>query len=140
MAFGNINPGKLVQGAAQIYGGIATYQSALGQASLLEEQGSLTRDDYFRQASLVREDGQRTRAKQTMDYISSGVEAVGTPTLVSKETSLKSTAKAGALDITGRNYEKLYNKKAQITKDEGMSSMISGAMMGAGTMLETVQW
>lgn len=140
MAFFNINAGKAIQGTAQIYAGVSAYQSALGQASLLEEQGSLTRDDYFRQANLVREEGHRFRAKQTMDFISAGVEIVGTPQLVLKETLSKSTAKAGSLDVTGANYEKLYKRKADITRNEGMASMISGALMGAGTIAETVTW
>jgi hypothetical protein len=132
--------GKLLSGAGDIYGGIAANASALDEASLLEEQGALTRDDYARQAALVREDGARTRAKQTMEYISAGVEAVGTPQLVARETLSKSTAKAGALDVTGLNYQKLYGKKAQITRNEGQAALVSGIMKGAGSMLDSVSY
>jgi len=140
MAWGDINPGNLLQGAAQIYGGIATYQSSLEQASLLEEEGALTRDDYRRQASLTREEGRRFRAKQTMDFISSGVEIVGTPQLVLRETLSKSVAKAGSLETTGANAERLYKRKADITRNEGMASMIGGILQGSGTLLNTVTW
>ena len=123
--------GKLIGAGASIFSGISALDAANDNASLLREQGALTRDDYFRQAALVREDGQRTRAKQTMQYISNGVEAVGTPTAVLRETLSKSSAKAGALETTGMNYERLYNRKAKITKKEGMSTLISDVMGAA---------
>lgn len=135
MSFGFMNPGNWLVAAGDVYAGISALNAANENASLLEEQGSLTRDDYFRQASLTREEGQRLRAKQTMEYVSSGVEAVGTPLLVLKETLSKSMAKATALEVTGQNYKNLYGKKAQITKNEGMSTLISDVLAGAGQLL-----
>jgi hypothetical protein len=123
VSLGFMNPGNWLVAGADIFAGISALNSANEMASLLEEQGSLTKDDYFRQASLVKEEGKRVRAKQTMEYVSSGVEMVGTPLLVLKETLSKSMAKAGALETTGKNYQNLYNRKADITKNEGMSTL-----------------
>jgi len=140
MAFFNINAGKALQGAAQIYSGFAAQQSAYENASLMEAQGALTRDDYLKQAKLVDDEGKRFRAKQTMDYVSSGVEIVGTPQLVLKETQSMVTAKSGSLVGTGKAMSTLAQKKADITRSEGRAALISGALMGAGTIAETVTW
>mgnify|MGYP001499292314 CR=1 FL=1 len=128
------NYGKLLFGGANIFGGISSFMSSREQASLLEEQGALTKDDYYRQAALVRESGQRTRAKQTMEYISSGVEIVGTPQLMLKETISKSLAQAGALEVTGRNYERLYSRKSRTTESQGMSQLIT-SILETGALL-----
>lgn len=122
--------GKSLQAGALGLSGVSSAISGLQSASLLEEQGALTKDDYYRQAALVKEEGFRARSKQTMEYISSGVEIVGTPQLVLKETLSKSFAKATSLEVTGRNYARLYNKKANQSKSEGMASLISSIVMG----------
>ncbi len=122
------NYGKYLLGGANLFSGFSSIVSGNDQASLLEEQGALTKDDYYRQANLVRESGQRTRAKQTMEYISAGVEIVGTPALVMKETISKSLAKATSLEITGRNLERLYKRKAGTTESQGMSQLISSIL------------
>jgi hypothetical protein len=126
--------GGILQAAGSIYGGIASYIISGEQSSLLKEQGALTRDDYFKQAGLVRDEGRRVRAKQTMEYISSGVEIVGTPQLVLKETQRNASRMAGSLETTGINMESLYRKKAKIARQEGVSSMISGIFQGAGSI------
>jgi hypothetical protein len=127
--------GKSLQAGALGLSGISSAISGFQNASLLEEQGALTKDDYYRQAALVKEEGFRTRSKQTMEYISSGVEIVGTPQLVLKETLSKSFAKANSLEVTGRNYERLYNKKAKQSESEGMTSLISSIVMGGALFL-----
>lgn len=127
--------GKLITAGADVYAGISAFNSANDEASLLQDQGKLTQDDYFRQAALTREEGQRTRAKQTMEYVSSGVGIAGTPLLVLKETLSKSMAKAGSYETTGVNYANLYNRKAQITKNEGMATLISDVLTGAGQLI-----
>ena len=132
---GAAKPGNWLSAFGSIYGGISALGAANENASLLEEQGALVRGDYARQAALVREDGARTRAKQTMEYISAGVEVIGTPQLVLRETISKSMAKAGALDVTGANYSKLYNKKAQITRNEGQAALVSGVMNAAASLI-----
>ena len=126
--------GQLIQGAGQIYSGYSTYKAAFGEASLLEEQGRLTRDDYFRQAALVKDAGERLRSKQTMEYISSGVEVVGTPLLVLRETLSRSYARASSYETTGQNMLDLYNRKAKIMRKEGKAALISGVLQGAGTI------
>jgi hypothetical protein len=127
--------GSAMQANAQKNAGATSAESLFGEASLLEEQGSLARDDYFRQAALIRDEGHRTRAKQTMDYISSGVELVGTPLLVLKETLSRSYARASSYETAGVNAQNLYGKKAAILRKEGRASITAGSQQGAGTLL-----
>lgn len=134
----NVDWGKLISAGAKLFEGISAFGAKDESASLFEEQGALTRDDYFRQAALVRDEGKRTRSKQAMDYISSGVELSGTPLLVLKETLSRSMARASSYETTGLNYEKLYNRKAKSTEEEGMSSLISSVLSVGATVLPMV--
>jgi len=125
--------GKYLLAGADVFSGFSSYFSGKRVASVLDQQGALTQNDYYRQANLVREEGHRFRAKQTMQYISSGVEVVGTPLLVMKETMTKAAAKARALEVSGRNANKMYKMKASQAKEEGMASLISG-VLSAGSL------
>lgn len=125
---------SLVAGG-NLLSGVSSLISGLENASLLKEQGALTKDDYFKQADLVRDEGHRTRAKQTMEYISSGVEAVGTPQLVARETLKKYTQAAGSLETTGTNYERLYSKKAKMAKQEGYAAFASSIIKTGAALL-----
>jgi len=132
---GIMKPGNVISAFGNIFAGISALDAANENASLLEQQGLLVRDDYNKQAALTREEGSRIRAKQTMEYISSGVEVVGTPQLVLKETLSKTMAKAGALEVTGAGYSRLYSKKAQITRKEGQAALVSGVMSAAASLI-----
>ena len=127
----NIAWGAILEGVGSAYGGIASYVISLESASLLKEQGALAKDDYYRQAALIRDEGTRVRAKQAMDYVSSGVELSGSPLLVLKETFTKSRELARSYEVTGENVEELAKKKAKIAKQEGIARMVSG-LLGAG--------
>ena len=126
--------GKLLS-AGSLFSGVTGYAAGMESASLLQEQGALSRGDYYRHAALTREEGLRVRAKQTMDYISAGVEIVGTPQLVLRETLSKSTAEAKALEVTGENVNILMNRKADIAQEEGMSSLVSGVLTAAAFLI-----
>ena len=126
--------GSFLAAGGNLYAGYSALLAGKENASLLQEQGSLTRDDYYAQASLVRDEGRRIRAKQTMEYVSSGVEIAGTPLLVLRETLQKYAQKAGSLETTGVRLEGLYQKKAKIAKQEGQAAFIS-SIFNAGAAL-----
>lgn len=113
--------------------GISSLISGLSQAGLIEEQGALSRSDYYRKAALTRDEGSRLRAKQAMGYISSGIELVGTPQLVMKETMMKARAEAKAQEITGDNIYALAQKNAANKRMEGVSSLI-GSVLQIGSI------
>lgn len=120
--------GAALMAGGNLLSGVSSLISGLETSSLLKEQGALTRDDYYKQAGLVRDEGHRIRAKQTMEYVSSGVEVIGTPQLVLKETLRKSLEQARSLQVTGDNLEAMYRKKAKQAKREGITSFISSVL------------
>jgi hypothetical protein len=126
--------GRTLGSAAYLFSGINSYTSGMESASLLTEQGELSRDDYYRQAALTLDQGYRTRAKQTMEYISGGVEIAGTPQLVLKETLSKANAQSESYKTTGDNVYNLAKQKAKQAKNEGMSSLVSSVLL-AGALL-----
>jgi len=126
--------GELIKGYGQMYAGYHTREAMFGEASLLEQQGSLARDDYYKQAALIRDEGHRLRSKQTMEYISSGVEVVGTPLLVLRETLSRSYARAYSYEKTGEATKQLYDRKATIMRKEGKAAFVSSVLQGAGTI------
>lgn len=126
--------GKFLGAGASLFGGITSYASGMESASLLNEQGSLSRDDYYRQAALVLDQGYRVRSKQTMEYVSAGVEIAGTPQLVLKETMSKANAQAISYETAGENAYRLARQKAKQAESEGMSSLVSGILI-AGALL-----
>lgn len=127
--------GGIITGLASLYGGITAYSNSLEMASLLEEQGALVQGDYNRQAALVRDAGYRTKQKQLMEFVSSGVEIQGTPLLVLRETGKKAEAVAGSYEFTGQQYSDLYKKKAKITKSEGKAELISSILAAGASVL-----
>lgn len=127
--------GASIQAGGDLISGISSLISGLENASLLKEQGALVKDDYFAQAALVRDAGHRTRAKQTMEYISSGVEAVGTPQLLARETLNKYMKKSGSLETTGINMENLYKKKAKQAKREGYAAFASSILQAGAALV-----
>lgn len=125
--------------AASIYGGYSAYQSAKKQASLMEDQGLLQREDYYRQAAITRDDGQRLRAQQAMEYISSGVEIQGTPLLVLAETAKLAETEAKYLERTGQAISDLANANAKITRKEGKSQFLSSILQGTSNIMKVVK-
>ena len=126
--------GRTLGSGAYIFSGITSFAQGMESASLLTEQGELSRDDYYRQAELVLDQGYRTRAKQTMEYIGGGVEIAGTPQLVLKETLSKANAQSESYKTTGDNVYNLARQKAKMAKNEGMSSLVSNVLL-AGALL-----
>jgi len=126
--------GRTLGSGAYIFSGITSFAQGMESASLLTEQGELSRDDYYRQAELVLDQGYRTRAKQTMEYIGGGVEIMGTPQLVLKETLSKAKAQSESYQVTGDNVYNLARRKAKQAKNEGMSSLVSDVLI-AGALL-----
>jgi len=135
MAKSGVGAGSLLSAGASLFSGISSYMSGMDSASLLEEQGALSQDDYYRQAALTVEKGSRLRSKQTMEYISAGVEIAGTPQLMLKETLSKSRVEAAALRTTGDNVRRLYNRKAEIQENESRSSLIGGILIAGALLL-----
>lgn len=126
--------GAILGAAGSVYGGIASYMMSKDQSKLLENQGTLAKEDYFRQAEVVRDQGYRFKQQQAMDYISSGVEIQGTALLVLQETTKMANTEAKWLEYTGGAIEQLQHENAKIKEREGKAALISGILGGAFSM------
>lgn len=127
--------GGALQAGGSLISGWSSLLSGLENSSLFKEQGALTRDDYYKQAALVRDEGHRIRAKQTMEYVSSGVEVVGTPQMVLRDTLRQSLKQAKSLETTGVNIENLYRKKAKTAKREGYAAFASSILQAGAALV-----
>lgn len=121
--------------AGNVFAGTYGLLSSLTEAKSLKEQGKVAQSDYLLQAKLVREEGHRIRAKQTMEYLGSGVDIAGTPQLVLKETLSRAAAKAHSLEITGSNVNTLYRNKARTVRNEGVASLVSNLFSAGATAM-----
>lgn len=110
---------------SSLYGGYAANQSAKKQASLMEQQGALQRDEALQEAARIRDDGYRFKQEQMMQYIGSGVEVQGTALLVLAETTSLAEAEAQATERRGYAESDLANANAKITKSTGKAQMLA---------------
>lgn len=131
-----LSAGSVLSAAGSLYSGISALQSSGEQASLLQAEGALTQADYFRQAALIRDEGYRTRAKQAMQFIGAGVEIVGTPLLVLRETMSRSGAEARSYETAGIAKRNLANRQADITRREGQAALVSSILTAGGALLD----
>lgn len=119
---------------SSLYSGVAANKSAKKQASLMEQQGALQRDEALREASRIRDEGYRFKQEQMMQFIGSGVEVQGTPLLVLAETTSMAEAEARATEKRGYAESDLANANAKITRSMGKAQMIAsiGSAVGSG--------
>jgi hypothetical protein len=117
-----------------LYSGYSAKQSSKKQASLMEAQGALQREEAYIDADLILNDGKRFKNEQAMAYISSGVEVQGTPLLLMRETEIESEYEAYRKRKQGDAQMNLANTQAGITRSEGRAQMIAsiGNAVGSG--------
>ena len=117
-----------------LYAGYSAQKSSKKQASLMEQQGEVQKEDALREAARIRDEGYRFKQEQGMAYISSGVELVGTPLLVMAETAKMAEEEARATEKRGYAQGDLANAQAKITRNEGKAQMIAsiGNAVGSG--------
>lgn len=119
---------------ASIYGGISAKNAADDRADLERRQGEILKEEAFRDAAQIRDEGYRFSQQQVMAYISAGVEIQGTPLLLTNETISMSDAEASAAERKGEAQLSLAQASAKITEREGRAKLIS-SIIGAGTTL-----
>lgn len=122
----SIQYGSILTGAADLFSGIDALLQSKESSKLLKEEGTLVKADYFRQAKLVREDGTRVRSKQAMQYLGAGVELVGTPLLVLRQTLMDATERAESFQTAGIRAEDKFNRQAKQARRAGRAALIKG--------------
>jgi hypothetical protein len=109
----------------QIYSGVQANKMAKKQASLIEQQGALQKEEALQEAAMIRDEGKRFRQEQLMQYVSSGVEIQGTPLVVMAETAKMADVQAKAVEKRGYAMADLANANAKITRSQGKAEMIA---------------
>jgi len=115
---------KTFKQASSGFAGITALTDSYANANVLEEQGVFAMHNYSQRAMLIKSNGYRTRARQAMDYISSGVKLVGTPLLVLKDTVTRANAQAESYIRAGNQAQINSANKAAAARGVGRASLI----------------
>lgn len=127
--------GGMIKGVGSIYGGISAFNSSREVASDLRFQGNIAMQESFRTAAIIREEGQKFAARQSLQYIGSGVQLGGSALVTLAQTKKYAETEAKATEAKGRAVQYLSEKQARLKEDEGRAAMVSGILGGIGSIL-----
>jgi len=126
--------GSFLTGFGSLYSGVESYKSSKKLASDLRYEGGLAMRESFRTASIIREEGREFRANQSLQYIGSGVELVGSALVTLAHTKKMYETEAGAEESRGVAQANLANKQARVKEDEGRADLISGIIKAGASI------
>lgn len=129
----NFTFGSILQAGGNIISGISGYQSSLELASDYRYQGELTKLESFRSANIIREEGIKFAAEQSLQYIGSGVQLMGSALITIAQTKKYAETEAKAVEERGKSAEYLAERRAAAAEDEGRASLLSGILGGIGS-------
>jgi hypothetical protein len=133
-SFGTPTVGGLLQAAGSIYSGISTYQRSREYASDLRYQGAVAYAEHMRSANIIREEGRKFAAQQSLQYIGSGVQLMGSALVTIAQTKKYADTEAKAVETRGRAVQYLSERQASIKEDEGRAALVSGILGGIGSI------
>lgn len=119
------------------YSAVASADAADEQAKLQEEQAKQEQAAAQTEAEAIREKGQRVASSQNAALAASGVKLDDTGSSAALLTETKNLAEKDALAAitTGNNRATLLNAQANISRDKGTASLISGGLSAGSTLL-----
>lgn len=127
--------GGLIKGVGSIMAGLSAYNSGREVASDLRFQGNIAMQEAFRTAAIIREEGQKFAARQSLQYIGSGVQMGGSALVTIAQTKKYAETEAKATEAKGRAVQYLSEKQARLKEDEGRAALIGGILGGIGSIL-----
>lgn len=126
----------VVLGAMAIGGkllaGYNAKQSARREASALEAQGLMLRDEYYAEAQQRANEVRKFKAKQKLAFLANGVTITGTPQLVLDETKTQGQQEVNALARRGDAFASLAYRKAGVMRNEGRAAFIGSIFESFG--------
>jgi hypothetical protein len=128
----DITFGSTLQAAGSIFSGVSAYGASRQAAEQLKAQGAVSFAESIRSANIIREEGAKFAAKQSLQYIGAGVQLVGTPLITTAQTKKYAETEARAVERRGRNLRSLADSQAQAKKDEGRAALIGGIVNTVG--------
>ena len=130
-----IGLGSILMAAGSIYTGVTSLLSKNKASEELIEQGSIAVNEAFRNASIIREEGRKFAATQSLQFIGSGVELTGSALITLEQTRSYAEAEAKAVEERGKAQARLARKNAEIKQSEGRSSFIGSIISGIGNLI-----
>ncbi len=130
-AFGktfDLDLGKDTAQFGSAYSGVTSFIGSIDTAQAYLEKGIFDQQGYYQKASLIKSNAYRTRARQAMDYISSGVKLVGTPLLVLKGTMELAKAQADSYMQAGDQAFRISAHNARNAAHEGRAAIIKSIL------------
>ncbi len=125
--------GSIIGGVGKIAGGAMSYKLAKKRAKLIRGQSEITVSEALRDAAIIREEGDKFAATQSLQYLGAGVELGGSALITLAQTKKYAKTEAEATERAGRNKAELMLAEARITEREGRAALISGMMGGASS-------
>lgn len=119
-----------VSAVSKLLEGLATYNAAKSEASLLAEQARLAQKEIQYEAVQKQREVDRFAGEQTMAYLSSGVTLEGSPLQVLEETRRLGKQEVDAITARANAVANLGQKKASSTAGRGRNALL-GAFAGA---------
>jgi len=114
------------QNKMTLMGGQAQYKAAFDEASLLNEQGDWAVKQSELEAGFQQRQVDIAAGNQQQAYANAGVmSGMGTPLAVVDGTRKIGALQVNAIRTAGKNQARLYRMKANMTQDQGLSSLLS---------------
>ncbi len=130
LGYGKPSLGHYLSGIGNIFGGISKYGAAMDQAEEVKYQGELALTEAFREASIIREEGRNFAASQSLQFIGSGVELVGSALITITQTIKYAETEAEAVETRGKAQIRSMYKQADVIESEGRAGLVGGIIKG----------
>jgi len=118
--------GGTVSGIGSLYEGFSIFQESKQQAEELEYQGTVALSEAYRNASIIREEGRHFAATQSLQFIGSGVELMGSALITLEQTKKFANTEAKAVEASGEAKNRYAIQQAETMRNQGRASLLSG--------------
>ena len=119
---------------AQIFSGASQKQAADDQASLIQEQARIQREETGAEVTRRTEERNRFIAKQKVAFLASGIGLAGSSIIVLEDSFKQFNIEIAAIKRSGSAQARLLERQAEVTKKTGRAALIGG-VIGAGTTI-----
>jgi len=129
--------GTLFSMAGSMSAGISALNESTRLANDVMAEGRILFGESMRTAAIIEEEGYKFAAKQSLQYIGSGVQLAGSALITIAQTKAYAKEEAEATRARGRAQRKLAYSKATGVRNEGRAALISGITEAVGTGITT---
>jgi len=130
-----IGLGLVLSAAGSIYTGVSKLKAANSMASDLRTEGELIYQESIRTADIIIEESTKFAASQSLQYIGSGVQLMGSALITIAQTKKYAEAEAAAVKAQGAAAKYKADTTASRTENEGRASLVSGIFGAGGSLL-----